>query len=41
MITMNTTVVDAAGNVQQEYPVWNYRGVLNNAWRTVEAPSQL
>lgn len=20
--------VDAAGNVQQEYPVWNYRGVL-------------
>ncbi|KAI8145121.1 putative sulfite oxidase [Fennellomyces sp. T-0311] len=27
--------VDAAGNVQQEYPVWNYRGVLNNAWRTV------
>ncbi|KAJ8655026.1 hypothetical protein O0I10_009232 [Lichtheimia ornata] len=33
--------VDAAGNVQQEYPVWNYRGVLNNAWRTVEAPSQL
>ncbi|KAI9489618.1 putative sulfite oxidase [Zychaea mexicana] len=27
--------VDSAGNVQQEYPVWNYRGVLNNAWRTV------
>ncbi|KAI8993722.1 Oxidoreductase, molybdopterin-binding domain-containing protein [Pilobolus umbonatus] len=29
--------VDSAGNVQQEYPVWNYRGVLNNSWRTVEA----
>ncbi|KAI7858282.1 sulfite oxidase-like protein [Circinella umbellata] len=27
--------VDSAGNVQQEYPVWNYRGVLNNSWRTV------
>ncbi|KAI8148748.1 Oxidoreductase, molybdopterin-binding domain-containing protein [Fennellomyces sp. T-0311] len=28
--------VDSAGNIQQEFPVWNYRGVMNNAWRTVE-----
>ncbi|KAI8879294.1 molybdopterin binding oxidoreductase [Backusella circina FSU 941] len=28
--------VDSAGNVQQEYPVWNYRGVMNNSWRTVD-----
>ncbi|KAI8072246.1 Oxidoreductase, molybdopterin-binding domain-containing protein [Gilbertella persicaria] len=28
--------VDSSGNVQQEYPVWNYRGVMNNSWRTVE-----
>ncbi|KAI8969921.1 sulfite oxidase-like protein [Mycotypha africana] len=28
--------VDSSGNVQQEYPVWNFRGVMNNSWRTVE-----
>ncbi|KAG0176666.1 hypothetical protein DFQ28_008640 [Apophysomyces sp. BC1034] len=28
--------VDSSGNIQQEYPVWNYRGVMNNSWRTVE-----
>ncbi|KAG2183871.1 hypothetical protein INT44_008882 [Umbelopsis vinacea] len=28
--------VDSAGNVQQEYPIWNYRGVMNNSWRTME-----
>lgn len=28
--------VDSSGNVQQEYPVWNYRGVMNNSWRTVD-----
>lgn len=34
--------VDSAGNIQQEYPVWNYRGVMNNSWRTVEeSPSHL
>ncbi|RCH97922.1 hypothetical protein CU097_004464 [Rhizopus azygosporus] len=29
--------VDSAGNIQQEYPIWNYRGVMNNSWRTVES----
>jgi sulfite oxidase len=28
--------VDSSGNVQQEYPVWNYRGVMNNSWRTID-----
>lgn len=31
-----TLLVDSSGNVQQEYPVWNYRGVMNNSWRTVD-----
>ncbi|KAF1805161.1 Oxidoreductase, molybdopterin-binding domain-containing protein [Mucor lusitanicus] len=31
--------VDSSGNVQQEYPVWNYRGVMNNSWRTVDSNS--
>ncbi|KAI8354179.1 Oxidoreductase, molybdopterin-binding domain-containing protein [Blakeslea trispora] len=31
---------DSSGNIQQEYPVWNYRGVMNNAWRTVEPDKQ-
>ncbi|KAI9478568.1 MAG: Oxidoreductase, molybdopterin-binding domain-containing protein [Benjaminiella poitrasii] len=29
--------VDSAGNIQQEHPVWNYRGVMNNSWRTVDS----
>ncbi|KAI8099036.1 Oxidoreductase, molybdopterin-binding domain-containing protein [Halteromyces radiatus] len=28
--------VDTSGNIQQEYPVWNYRGVMNNSWRTID-----
>ncbi|ORX59756.1 hypothetical protein DM01DRAFT_1317940 [Hesseltinella vesiculosa] len=28
--------VDTSGNIQQEYPVWNYRGVMNNSWRNVD-----
>ncbi|KAI9007451.1 Oxidoreductase, molybdopterin-binding domain-containing protein [Phycomyces nitens] len=28
--------VDSAGNIQQEQPVWNYRGVMNNSWRTAD-----
>ncbi|CAO3631385.1 unnamed protein product [Cunninghamella blakesleeana] len=28
--------VDSAGNIQQEFPVWNYRGVMNNSWRTID-----
>ncbi|KAL1935445.1 hypothetical protein VTP01DRAFT_4585 [Rhizomucor pusillus] len=31
--------VDSSGNIQQEFPVWNYRGVMNNSWRTVETNS--
>ncbi|KAI7902539.1 molybdopterin binding oxidoreductase [Cokeromyces recurvatus] len=31
--------VDSAGNIQQEYPVWNYRGVMNNSWRTIDPDS--
>jgi sulfite oxidase len=36
IIYINSSQVDSAGNVQQEYPVWNYRGVMNNSWRTVD-----
>ncbi|KAL0087160.1 Oxidoreductase, molybdopterin-binding domain-containing protein [Phycomyces blakesleeanus] len=28
--------VDSSGNIQQEQPVWNYRGVMNNSWRTAD-----
>ncbi|CAO3682403.1 unnamed protein product [Rhizopus stolonifer] len=28
--------VDSAGNIQPEYPIWNYRGVMNNSWRTID-----
>ncbi|KAF9114684.1 hypothetical protein BGX27_010170 [Mortierella sp. AM989] len=23
---------DSSGNIQPEHPIWNYRGVMNNAW---------
>lgn len=26
------TTDDASGNVQPEEPIWNFRGVMNNAW---------
>ncbi|KAK5816451.1 Oxidoreductase, molybdopterin-binding domain-containing protein [Linnemannia elongata] len=26
---------DSSGNVQPEFPIWNYRGVMNNAWSRV------
>ncbi|RUS17554.1 Mo-co oxidoreductase dimerization domain-containing protein, partial [Endogone sp. FLAS-F59071] len=26
------TLVDSSGNIQPEEPVWNYRGVMSNAW---------
>ncbi|KAG0798990.1 hypothetical protein G6F22_003673 [Rhizopus arrhizus] len=29
--------VDSAGNIQPEHPIWNYRGVMNNSWRTFES----
>ncbi|KAI7865665.1 Oxidoreductase, molybdopterin-binding domain-containing protein [Spinellus fusiger] len=28
--------VDSSGNIQQEHPIWNYRGVMNNSWRTAD-----
>ncbi|ORY96644.1 Oxidoreductase, molybdopterin-binding domain-containing protein [Syncephalastrum racemosum] len=31
--------VDSAGNIQQEHPLWNYRGVMNNAWRDPVPPN--
>ncbi|KAI8327692.1 Oxidoreductase, molybdopterin-binding domain-containing protein, partial [Chlamydoabsidia padenii] len=39
-VKRNTRIVcralDTAGNIQQENPIWNYRGVMNNAWRTID-----
>ncbi|KAG0224294.1 hypothetical protein BGW42_005203 [Actinomortierella wolfii] len=32
---------DAAGNTQPEMPIWNYRGVMNNAWFRVKDVAQL
>ncbi|KAI9272448.1 molybdopterin binding oxidoreductase [Sporodiniella umbellata] len=29
--------VDSAGNIQPEFPIWNYRGVMNNSWRTIDS----
>ncbi|KAG0232562.1 Oxidoreductase, molybdopterin-binding domain-containing protein [Mortierella sp. GBAus27b] len=26
---------DSSGNMQPEHPIWNYRGVMNNAWARV------
>ncbi|KAG0370482.1 hypothetical protein BGZ54_006134 [Gamsiella multidivaricata] len=38
----NSTVIiarayDSSGNMQPENPIWNYRGVMNNAWFRVHA----
>ncbi|CDH54010.1 sulfite oxidase [Lichtheimia corymbifera JMRC:FSU:9682] len=38
--TVKAHKVDSAGNIQQENPVWNYRGVLSNAWRTMVTPEK-
>ncbi|KAF9160471.1 hypothetical protein DFQ26_005486 [Actinomortierella ambigua] len=32
---------DSAGNTQPEMPIWNYRGVMNNAWFRVKDVAQL
>jgi sulfite oxidase len=33
---LTVSKVDSAGNIQPEHPIWNYRGVMNNSWRTFE-----
>ncbi|KAI9275646.1 Oxidoreductase, molybdopterin-binding domain-containing protein [Phascolomyces articulosus] len=40
-IRLVSRAVDSAGNIQQEFPVWNLRGVLNGAWRTVKPASAI
>ncbi|SAL99701.1 hypothetical protein [Absidia glauca] len=39
-VKRNTRIVsralDSAGNIQQENPIWNFRGVMNNSWRTID-----
>ncbi|KAF9438802.1 hypothetical protein BGZ76_004401 [Entomortierella beljakovae] len=32
---------DSSGNIQPENPIWNYRGVMNNAWFRTHVNSQL
>ncbi|KAF9898170.1 hypothetical protein BX616_004392 [Lobosporangium transversale] len=32
---------DSSGNMQPEFPVWNYRGVMNNAWFRVSNVTQM
>ncbi|KAG0057067.1 hypothetical protein BGZ83_001916 [Gryganskiella cystojenkinii] len=32
---------DSSGNMQPEHPIWNYRGVMNNAWSRVKSVKQL
>ncbi|KAI7856915.1 Oxidoreductase, molybdopterin-binding domain-containing protein [Circinella umbellata] len=40
-VRLVSRAVDSAGNIQQEFPVWNFRGVLNGAWRTVKPTSAI
>ncbi|KAF9583963.1 hypothetical protein BGW38_007993 [Lunasporangiospora selenospora] len=45
--TVNTTTelvaraYDSSGNIQPETPIWNYRGVMNNAWFRVKNVTQM
>ncbi|KAF9948071.1 hypothetical protein BGZ72_009976 [Mortierella alpina] len=32
---------DSSGNIQPEFPIWNYRGVMNNAWFRVSNVTQM
>ncbi|KAI1317074.1 hypothetical protein EDD11_009057 [Mortierella claussenii] len=32
---------DSSGNMQPEFPIWNYRGVMNNAWFRVSNVTQM
>ncbi|KAH7026976.1 Oxidoreductase, molybdopterin-binding domain-containing protein [Linnemannia elongata] len=32
---------DSSGNMQPEFPIWNYRGVMNNAWFRVNNVTQM
>ncbi|KAF9963181.1 hypothetical protein BGZ65_005365 [Modicella reniformis] len=32
---------DSSGNMQPEFPIWNYRGVMNNAWFRVSNVIQM
>ncbi|KAG0312279.1 hypothetical protein BGZ99_009601 [Dissophora globulifera] len=32
---------DSSGNMQPEFPIWNYRGVMNNAWYRISNVTQL
>ncbi|KAF9177845.1 hypothetical protein BGZ51_008226 [Haplosporangium sp. Z 767] len=32
---------DSSGNMQPEFPIWNYRGVMNNAWFRVSNVTQV
>ncbi|KAF8941667.1 hypothetical protein BGZ58_000003 [Dissophora ornata] len=32
---------DSSGNMQPEFPIWNYRGVMNNAWYRVSNVTQM
>ncbi|KAG0207028.1 hypothetical protein BGX28_001628 [Mortierella sp. GBA30] len=32
---------DSSGNMQPEFPIWNYRGVMNNAWFRVSNVVQM
>ncbi|KAG0052508.1 hypothetical protein BGZ83_002493 [Gryganskiella cystojenkinii] len=32
---------DSSGNMQPEFPIWNYRGVMNNAWFRVGNVTQM
>ncbi|CAO3600781.1 unnamed protein product [Absidia cylindrospora] len=40
-VKRNTRIVcralDSANNMQHENPMWNYRGVMNNSWRTFDS----
>ncbi|KAG0206973.1 hypothetical protein BGX28_001722 [Mortierella sp. GBA30] len=45
IIMSNTELVvrayDSSGNMQPEFPIWNYRGVMNNAWFRVSNVTQM
>ncbi|KAF9357714.1 hypothetical protein BGX26_003233 [Mortierella sp. AD094] len=32
---------DSSGNMQPEFPIWNYRGVMNNSWFRVSNVTQM